>query len=101
MTLKATEFMRRFLLHVLPPGMMKIRHYGFYANRDRAAKLELCRRLLNVKQPPTASLPDAPLAPANQPSVIAHNAPLKLCPQCGVGHLHVIELISPIYSDTS
>lgn len=49
MTLKATEFVRRFLLHVLPLGFMKIRHYGFLANRCRQEKLALCRRLLGVK----------------------------------------------------
>ena len=102
MTLKATEFIRRFLLHVLPTGLMKIRHYGFYANRDRAEKIDLCRRLLQVKQPPTASVPDATVDPAKQPSACSTNTPpLKLCPQCGVGHLHVIELLLPIYPDTS
>ena len=48
MTLEAEEFMRRFLLHVLPEGFQRIRHYGFLANRYRQAKLALCRRLLGV-----------------------------------------------------
>ena len=43
MTLKATEFIRRFLLHVLPAGFVRIRHYGFLANRVCREKLELCR----------------------------------------------------------
>lgn len=55
MTLTAVEFIRRFLLHILPTGFMKIRHYGFLANRFRAAKRELCRRLLHV---PTAVIDD-------------------------------------------
>ena len=46
MTLEAGEFMRRFLLHVLPPGFHRIRHFGFLANGHRAARLALCRRLL-------------------------------------------------------
>lgn len=46
MTLDAGEFMRRFLLHVLPPGFHRIRHFGFLANGHRAARLALCRRLL-------------------------------------------------------
>ena len=46
MTLDADEFIRRFLLHVLPDGFHRIRHYGFLANGHRAAKLALCRRLL-------------------------------------------------------
>ncbi len=48
MTLSADEFLRRFLQHVLPKGFVKIRHYGLLANRQRAARLEQCRRLLLV-----------------------------------------------------
>ena len=48
MTLKATEFIRRFLLHVLPTGFVRIRHYGFLANRVCQEKLALCRALLEV-----------------------------------------------------
>ena len=46
MLLNATEFCRRFMLHVLPYGFMKIRHYGLLANRNREQRLSLCRRLL-------------------------------------------------------
>ena len=46
MTLAPAEFMRRFLLHVLPPGFHRIRHFGFLANAHRAARLALCRQLL-------------------------------------------------------
>jgi hypothetical protein len=48
MTLKADEFMRRFLLHVLPDGFQRIRHYGFLSHRYRQARLALCRQLLGV-----------------------------------------------------
>ena len=48
MTLAADEFIRRFLLHTLPDGFHRIRHYGFLANGHRAAKLALCRRLLDA-----------------------------------------------------
>ncbi len=58
MTLDADEFIRRFLLHTLPDGFHRIRHYGFLANGHRAAKLALCRKLLAV------SPPAEPLAPA-------------------------------------
>ena len=44
--LAAGEFMRRFLLHVLPDGFHRIRHYGLFANGHRADKLALCRKLL-------------------------------------------------------
>ena len=46
MTLEPAEFMRRFLLHVLPSGFHRIRHFGFLANGHRAAQLALCRQLL-------------------------------------------------------
>ena len=48
MTLDADEFIRRFLLHTLPDGFHRIRHYGFLANGHRADKLALCRRLLDA-----------------------------------------------------
>jgi hypothetical protein len=65
MTLAAHEFMRRFLLHTLPDGFHRIRQYGFLANRQRAAKLALCRKLLEAasSQPPPAIEPAAPLPP--------------------------------------
>jgi hypothetical protein len=48
MTLKADEFIRRFLLHVLPDAFQRIRHYGFLSHRYRQARLALCRQLLGV-----------------------------------------------------
>lgn len=54
MTLPAVEFIRRFLLHVLPPGFQRIRHYGFLGNRSGQAKLARCRQLLAVPPPATA-----------------------------------------------
>jgi hypothetical protein len=55
MTLDALEFMRRFLLHVLPRGFVKIRHFGFLANRERKRALPLCSTLLSSSQPVTES----------------------------------------------
>src|SRR6266436_4072719 len=57
MTLCAGEFIRRFLLHVLPDGFHRIRHYGYLANGGRAAKLAYCRRLLAVPAPARRLLP--------------------------------------------
>ena len=48
MTLPADEFIRRFLIHTLPPGFPRIRHFGFLANRHRSEKLTLCRQLLTT-----------------------------------------------------
>ncbi len=51
MTLSADEFIRRFLLHVLPNGFQRIRYYGFLGNRYRQQKLDQCRRLLGMPSP--------------------------------------------------
>jgi hypothetical protein len=48
MTLPAVEFIRRFLLHVLSGGLVRMRHYGFLANRHREEKLRLCRSLIDI-----------------------------------------------------
>jgi len=71
MTLSADEFIRRFLLHTLPDGFHRIRHYGFLANGHRAAKLALCRNLLG------AAAPEPIIAPADQ---AVCPLPLDRCP---------------------
>jgi hypothetical protein len=58
MTLSADEFLRRFLLHVLPDGFQRIRHYGLLANRHRAENLARCRELLHMLTPIPSSQPD-------------------------------------------
>ena len=50
-TLEAQEFIRRFLLHVLPDGFMRIRHFGFLANRSKKQTLAQCRKLLDLDPP--------------------------------------------------
>jgi hypothetical protein len=72
MALGADEFIRRFLLHTLPDGFHRIRHYGFLANGHRAAKLALCRDLLG------AEAPEAIIAPATVCPLL-----LDRCPCCG------------------
>jgi len=74
MTLAADEFIRRFLLHTLPDGFHRIRHYGFLANRQRAAKLALCRRLLDAPSPEP---------PAEQVQDAVPPRRTKRCPCCG------------------
>ena len=78
MTLAADEFIRRFLLHVLPRGFHRIRHYGLLAASSRKASLELARTLLAVAPPPVDDPPKEP------PDV------LPLCPCCG-GHMVIVE----------
>ena len=51
MTLATTEFLRRFFLHVLPKGFVRIRHFGFLANRWRVSRLALCQQLLDCNSP--------------------------------------------------
>jgi hypothetical protein len=80
MRLTAGEFMRRFLLHVLPAGFHRIRHYGLFANGHRVEKLALCRKLLDV----------APMAPPE--SELATDADLRPpCPCCG-GRMRIVEV---------
>jgi hypothetical protein len=87
MTLDAVEFLRRFLLHVLPKGFMRVRYYGFLANRHRADKLARIRLLLG-QQPPIPSEPSDPAAG----DVEEHELPdsNELCPACRKGRLRVI-----------
>ena len=59
MTVSADEFLRRFLIHVLPKGLVRIRHFGLFANRKRSASLLRCRMLLNTATPPQQPAPTA------------------------------------------
>jgi hypothetical protein len=73
--LPAHEFIRRFLLHILPDGFVRIRYYGLFANRYRAQNLERCRHLLSHPPPP-------PEEPAPQAAPV--------CPHCGEGPLRPV-----------
>ncbi len=84
MRLDVGEFMRRFLLHVLPTGFHRIRHYGLFANGHRADKLTLCRRVLDVPSAPTHRDNDDN-APAGS------NHALPPCPCCA-GRMIIIEV---------
>jgi Putative transposase/Transposase zinc-binding domain len=84
MTLDADEFIRRFLLHVLPDGFHRIRHYGFLANGHRAAKLAQCRALLRGPEParPAASGGED-REPDREPDRPLTGRSLPVCPCCG------------------
>ena len=88
MTLGADEFIRRFLLHVLPDGFQRIRYFGFLANRYRAEKLALCRRLL--KMPPPAATPELKKDYKDHYEALT-GISLKTCPLCRCGTMVVIE----------
>jgi hypothetical protein len=83
MTLDAVEFIRRYLLHVLPCGFVKIRRFGFLANRNRRASLALCRTLLGSRPAPVQ-----PITPER------HRAIERRCPLCHEGRMVVIEHIT-------
>ena len=82
MTLTNHEFIRRFLIHVLPGGFHRIRHYGLFANGSRADNIARARELLAV---PTPKTDRAAASNASEPSALAHP-----CPCCG-GRMIIIE----------
>ena len=84
MTLSVEEFLRRFLLHLLPRGFVRIRNFGFLANRQRATLLPLCFQLLHGSQNITASPPSPP---THQPQSLGN------CPVCGAT-MHVVERLT-------
>jgi hypothetical protein len=80
MTLTACEFLRRFVMHILPKGFVRIRHFGFLANRQRKTLLEVCRRLLFV--PPAMTISGTEIrADTESPA----------CPSCHLGRLQIVE----------
>ena len=90
MTLEAHEFIRRFLLHTLPDGFHRIRHYGFLANGHRAEKLALCRNLLELPAPSPAANPSTDPSPDPSPP----SAPDR-CPGCGASMIALAMLPRP------
>lgn len=97
MTLSAAEFLRRFLLHVLPRGFMRIRHYGVLANCHREAKLARCRALLAV--PSLGSHVSSPKAETIDQERRAPK-PAPICPSCGA-EMRILEHLEPRRLDTS
>ena len=104
MTLAAPEFIRRFLLHVLPLRFHRIRYYGLLGNRHRTEKLERCRQLLGTASPPE------PAHPATSDFRDRYEAltgvSLRACPICQHGQMIVVECLvgrrgSPAIMDTS
>lgn len=90
MVLDALEFIRRFLLHVLPKSFVRIRYYGFLANGQRKKKLALIRQLLGQ-----SPLPPASPAGAGEPGATAEQDTAERCPQCRQGWMIVLETIPP------
>lgn len=98
MTLTATEFLRRFFLHVLPKGFVRIRHFGFLTNRFRASRLTLGRQLLA-----SSSSTELPVRTYDVPS---ESSCLWHCPRCGasmtvIQRFTAAELSACMYFDSS
>lgn len=101
MTLRAEEFLRRFLLHVVPRGCMRIRHYGLLANRQREPKLARCREVLGVAAPSSASADLDEAARCCPDKAASHSEPgSALCPVCGKP-MRLGEILAPQRPDTS
>ena len=94
MTLAAGEFIRRFLMHTLPDGFHRIRHFGLFANGHRADKLKLCRLLLAT---PT---PDVKAEGTNPKDTYSAEDEHHACPCCG-GRMIVIETFDGPYTTKS
>ncbi len=95
MTLEAEEFIRRFLLHVLPDGFQKIRYFGWMANRHRTENLALCRRLIGDNGQAAAS-PEVKDWRQRYRDLTGED--LSLCPACKRGRLIAVRLLLPLAS---
>jgi len=89
MALSADEFMRRFLMHVLPPGFTKIRHYGFLASAVKKAKLALCKTLTGAAASVKVNLSTVDLM------MKLTGRDVTLCPSCGIGRFTPASGLSP------
>ena len=90
---RAEEFLRRFLLHGVPPHVVRVRHFGLLANRARQDKLARCRQLLALAAATAVAV--LPTRPVESAAACPAPAPSALCPVCGVGRLRIIERLAP------
>lgn len=95
MTVNAVEFIRRFLLHLLPKGFKKIRHFGFLSPRYKTRNIELIRRLTGDDQNP----PVRPAGESVQDMMLRLTGiDIKVCPKCGKGRLTRLYELLPVYT---
>ena len=97
MTLDAGEFIRRFLVHVLPDGFQRIRYYGFMGNRYRKQKLARCRELLGMQQSDTPAKPKEGRDYRDKVEELT-GVSLRECPFCRQGQMVCIEVLAPVAS---
>jgi hypothetical protein len=91
LTLPAESFLRRFLLHVVPRGFVRIRHYGLLANAVRRERIALCRRLLGVTED---DLPEVPDETWEETLLRLTGRDVTRCPECG-GRMHATRELEP------
>ena len=92
MRLDAFEFIRRFLLHVLPHQFTKIRHYGILSTRNRSTKLRCCQQLLGCAR--TITTPAEPTPWQERMKRLSGIDP-RICPHCKKGTMHVKRILEP------
>ena len=97
LTIKAKEFIRRYLLHILPPGFMKIRYYGFLAHANKKVSIALLRQLIN----PDAEITERLIETDEEMMLRLTGVDVSLCPECGKGKMVHIEDLPNLLLDTS
>jgi ribosomal protein L37AE/L43A len=98
MKLDSVEFVRRFLMHVLPSGFVRVRHYGLLANRHRREKLARCRELIGKAETPQADTAPTDADPVKPPVHETTVTPTRVCPRCGSGRVVVVAEFPPLPS---
>jgi hypothetical protein len=96
MTIAAAEFIRRFLLHVLPTGFHRIRYYGFLGARHRREKLTRCRQLLGSTASITTPTDATSQTDYRDRAEALTGVSLRVCPACHHGHMIVVERLLPV-----
>jgi hypothetical protein len=97
LALSVHELLRRFLLHVLPRGFVRIRHYGLLANRSRRPRIARCRELLAATAPPTAPAEES----VGEKVLRLTGIDLTLCPICREGRMQVVAELDPHHAATA
>jgi hypothetical protein len=97
LTLKATEFIRRYLLHILPRGFMKIRYFGFLGHANKKTCIPLLRQLID----PEAKIVEKSVETVQEMMMRLTGVDLSLCPKCGKGKMVCIEELPNLLRDTS
>lgn len=95
MSVEGCEFIRRFLLHVLPSGFVRIRHFGLLANRCRSKGLETCRQLLGVQQRSEVPGDHVEPDPRDHDTEEKSGEAPECCPRCKAGMMRLVETLEP------